>query len=237
MLTPVYAAVLARLAALYAPHAGPAYEQIAQRFDKAAAAFADAAALIDPASSAEVAVRADRLIQRAWRDAEILAAEQDSLLASLSSAAQLVRRLDQPASLGSNRDTLTIPLVVRNLDRLHRRAVWSAWTDSAPEPPAGELFALTTKALAPRPVHEPCRAGRWARLWAIGAQVRAAADPTSVELYRAPGPFGVRIVDGRSERFDPEDTPEDDDVSSVAPDSSASEAVNLRDAFLGEEIT
>jgi len=67
--------------------------------------------------------------------------------------------------------------------------VWAAWNDTAEPKPPGPLLV---EDLQPEPEHTPTRCGRWARLHAVGAAIRAHENPTELVLLGAPKPVGWR---------------------------------------------
>jgi hypothetical protein len=192
--------VLAQLRDLYRPVAVSNYNALRDQFNRAAAAFTDAADRVHPDANADTVISGQPRLITAWRDAEGHAERLDALLEPLSAAAELARPLDMPAGLGSDRTPLLIALCC-DPGGLHRRIVWSAWTDSAPPRPPGPI---TTAAMAPEPPHRPTRCGRWARLWSAGAVIAAIDDPTGLQLYRGPGAYGSRLAGKHLTRFDPE---------------------------------
>jgi hypothetical protein len=188
VLEPLHGAVLAEFQRIYAPHAKAHYRVLRDRFDKAARAFAACAKLVDPGTGADAVIGDGHALQ-AWKDAATYADHLDSLLEPLAAAAELVRGPAEPSGLGVARTPFLLPLCA-DLDGVHKRRAWEAWTDT-PETRAGPL---TTPAIAAQPAPEPTRCGRWCRLFRIGAVIRAIEDPVGMELYGFPGPFGVKQV-------------------------------------------
>lgn len=195
------------LRGLYAPIARPVYAGLAHKFDTAADAFAGAASIIDPAADPGEVVNAGQRTLQAWRAAATLAAELDSLLEPLCAASELLRGPHQPSGLGTSRDAYLLALVA-DTTGLHARQVWHAfrdWPEPRPVSP-GESIQAMTAAPTNQPVGSRC--GRWGRLLAVGAALRAHPDPAQLVLFGQPQPVGVKPVAARNKaqlvRFDPE---------------------------------
>ncbi|KUI42315.1 hypothetical protein AU197_14470 [Mycobacterium sp. IS-1590] len=115
----VRAAVLARLRDIYAPHAQPNYQQLAESFTNTATKLAAAMRVIDPDTEPDQIVTADSKCRTAWSDAQQLAAQLNATLPALVAAATL-------AGIRANTDEVLIPLTA-DTSGLHRRQVWEAW--------------------------------------------------------------------------------------------------------------
>ena len=189
----VQAHVLAALRELYQPHTRRVYAALASRFDAAVGRFVDATRIVDADADPSVIVRADRKnIRSSWQQIPDLAQAIDNALGPLHAAAQLARG-DQPCQLGTDPCTLEIPLVVSNIHRLHKRKIWAAWHCETVEPPPNP--ALTSASIgATGPTQITSRAGRWGLLVSAGATLAANPDPSSIELYGAPGPYRRKEV-------------------------------------------
>jgi hypothetical protein len=183
---PLHAEALAHAQRLYADSAANHYVTLARRFNASANAFAKCCALIDPATPSSEVINEHPNTVQAWRDAQEHAQALSGLVEPLVCAAEILRA-GQPSGLGGSRTALELPLLA-DLDGVHRRAAWCAWSDE-PEPKAGPL----TTEMRPEP-HQPTRCGRWARLVAIGATLRAHENPELLELYSGPPPFAIKQV-------------------------------------------
>lgn len=138
------AAVGRRLRDLYQPHAAANYEQLADRFDAAAAEFTTAAALIDPETDAAAIVSAAAKVRAAWTDAELAALKLDALMPALAAAAQL-------CGISTTRPEALLALVCDPADH-HRRQVWEAFNTSGGR--GGRWAALTAAGISIR-AHRP----------------------------------------------------------------------------------
>lgn len=112
--------VFEKLRALYGPAAPKNYRAIAQRFDKAAKEFSDAAALADPEADPATMIDQPDKVRKAWLSAELLASELTRLVAPLSAAAALC------GVKGVNREPVQLALVC-DPGRAHRRRAWEAF--------------------------------------------------------------------------------------------------------------
>jgi hypothetical protein len=199
LLTQLHSRAEAALRDMYAPHAGPIYAALAAQFDRTAHEFTRAASVVDPAAPAAEVVSADKRTLAAWRDALTLAGRLDELLEPLSAAAELLRGPTLPSGTGVTRDTFLLQLVADTTD-LHARVVWHAFRDwPAPRPvnPGESLEAMQAK-----PTDQPVgtRGGRWSRLLAVGATLRAHPRPQEMVLFGQPAPIGVAPVMAPGER-------------------------------------
>jgi hypothetical protein len=177
----VAAAVEARLAETWAPHAQNIYDQAADRFNDEARLFTDAANLTDiDTVDPDVVAGMDDDARVAWATSAQHAARLDNLLPVLRVAAELA---------GIHVDTengTELVLAVSPLD-MRKRDLWAAW--------------MTTTG----------RCGRWSALTALGAHIRAAgladiqpyAPPRDVIVRREPIP-GAPIGYYRDVTYDPE---------------------------------
>jgi hypothetical protein len=104
-------AVLHQGRALIATSAERNYRTLADRFDNIAAEFTHCARIIDPATPSDRVMDADTKTLEAWRDGARVAAQLDELVEPLASAAELVRRLDQPSGFGTSTDPLRYSLL------------------------------------------------------------------------------------------------------------------------------
>ena len=175
-------AVHGRMVEIYRPHAERAYRTIAKRFDSAAAAFVNAAKLVDVEADAATLVRAPQRDRDAWFAAPTLAGACDDWLAVLMAAGRLA---GTPAADDDTEIEITLTVDAK---WLHRRRVWEAWNATGR------------------------RAGRWSALHTLGAEIRAHGKPERLEPYRAPKPLEMRWtqgVHGGGEKLiiDPEDNP------------------------------
>jgi hypothetical protein len=188
----VLAKVHAELEKLYAPIAARAYTTMRGKVTDALKAFTSAAKLVDvnldPNIVARLGSSAERG-QRAWLDAPNLAKAVDALLDPLACAAYLAGADLGFVTLDEHRDCYLLPLVVGNLDRLHRRKVWEAWDSTG-------------------------RAGRWAALHSLGADLNVHTHPERIAHYRRPAPMAIEFTYNASTgglnqpvAFDPEDPP------------------------------
>lgn len=196
-----------RLRAMYQPNAMRIYCQLAAEYDRAAQDFTRAANIVDPATDAAEVVDGPRKVLDAWRHALVAANRLDELVEPLSAAAELVRPLHLPSGQGTSRVPLLLPLCCDS-EGLHRRVIWHAWHDwEAPRPPATGLTRESME-LPPEDTPQGTRCGRWARLWAAGATLRANPNPATMQLFGQLQPLMVRPVPRRDravlERFDPE---------------------------------
>jgi hypothetical protein len=192
---------------LYEPVAGRIYSQLAAQFDATAKEFMRCAAVVDPGTSASEVANAGKRTLQAWRDALTLAGQLDKLLEPLCAASELLRGPTQPSGTGVTRDTFLLPLVADTTD-LHARVVWHAFRDwPAPRPVSqGESIEAMTAPPTDQPVGSRC--GRWGRLLAVGAEIRAHPNPPEMVLFGAPQPISVTPVPERNRavlrRVDPE---------------------------------
>ncbi len=194
LLEEIRGAVLDALRKIYAPTVVRTYRTLAGKFNDTAQAFHRAAATISPAASSDVAAEAPRGVLEAWHDGLRHAKTLESLVEPLSCAAELWRPIEAPSAVGGDRATFTLPLCV-DLDGVGRRAAWAAWHDADEPQPAPA--ALTMKAMQPQPARQPTRGGRWARLVAAGAIIRADDDPTDMALFGQPQPFARKLIERR----------------------------------------
>jgi hypothetical protein len=199
--------VLDALRRVYAEVAAGHYSKLRDRFNSAADKFTRCARVIDPAAAPNQVIDLKPKQVEAWRQAETHANELEALMEPLSCAAELLRPLEQPSGIGNDRNPFLLPLVADVTD-LHRRLAWAAWTDMPMPKPPGPLTHESLEAAPPKPLET--RGGKWSRLLGVGAEIRAAADPSSVELYDPAQPIGVRLeqpAPGKRPvlmRFDPE---------------------------------
>jgi len=180
--------VLDALRKAYAPGAARAYAQLADQFDRAATDFTRAANIIDPGAPADAVVSANQKTLGAWHGALTAAGQLDALLEPLCAAAELVRGLDQPSGLGLDRTPFLLALCA-DTDGLHRRVVWHAWHDlPEPRPVDGTLKVEDLEPRDDSPLNT--RGGKWTRLLAVSAEIRAHPRPSEMPLFGAPEPLG-----------------------------------------------
>jgi hypothetical protein len=193
----VYDHAAARFHEIYAKAAPEAYRLLAAQFNAAAKGFTDATKVTDVTAGAGVIIKADSKSLKAWRDAENYAAALDSLVEPLAAAAILARRIDQPEAIGADPATLHIPLTVDTAGH-HPRKLWHAWHQLSGDEHSGPV---TLESFTPETRFEPGRCGRWARLAALHAKIRAVSDPAALQLFPPPRPYFVEFVsDGRGGR-------------------------------------
>ena len=182
LMTVVTGAVGVALFDLYDPVADNVYACVAKAFNDTAAKFTAAAAKVDVELGSEEVVGQPGPARTAWINAVALAGALDGHLVALAAAAELA---GQPV----DSDELLIPLVIANLEGLHRRRLWEAFLSA--HPPASGKPWVSRRELAREPSAPRC--GRWAALIAVGAQL-AAADLSLGELapYGRPGPLDRR---------------------------------------------
>lgn len=208
LLNTIRSRVHAQIREHYAAHAIAVYESVGEKFTAAAEAFTAAAATVDPETPAELIIDATDRIRKAWRSAEIHAAELHRLLEPLLAAAVLAK------ICGDDADAL-LPLTV-DTDGLHRREVWSAWETEQREDQ--EMRAVAAHSIFATDAPTRSRCGRWSALLALGAKLRACPADAFTE-YRRPRPMQARVENTeagpRRTLIDPEDA--DIAVISVAP--------------------
>jgi hypothetical protein len=213
LLLTVYAAWQVQLADLWRPGAEKAYNRIARQFDDTAKAFTSCAQTINPNTDPAEVLKASPQEQQSWRDAEVHAATLDRLLLPLSASAELWRDPGAPAGYGNSRDPFLLPLAVEAYG-CFRRSIWHSWLDEDTPPPPG---GLTLEMMEPKPPPPAVRCGRWTRLLACGATIRAHSNPVGMELFSPLAKFGLRVErtpgldatnPGRQKlhRYDPEGT-------------------------------
>jgi hypothetical protein len=212
VLTHVANFVSIELERLYLPAARKNYGIVADKFDQVAKQFTDCAATVDVEAGADFVVEADRKGQQAWRDALGLSKQLDELLFPLMCAAALAGAEGDPGDPTFDQPTLAVPLVINNIDRLHRRHAWNRWHLRADDHPP--LQPLTReayeRAVTPTPPPAP-RCGKWSGLVALGATLQAHTKPSDLKLFEPPRPHFVEWVRNPRgsydcERRDPEDT-------------------------------
>lgn len=115
----VRAAAVRRLRDLYAPHAAPNYDKVADAFDAAATKLAKAVAVIDPNTDPATVISADAKTRSAWADAELAATDLARLVPILQAAAEL-------AGVSTETREKLLALTV-DATGLHRRRVWEAF--------------------------------------------------------------------------------------------------------------
>ena len=197
----------AELRGMYQPLALPVYCALAGEFDRAANDLTTCARRVDPAAGAASVVDGDQKTLQAWRQALVAATRLEELLEPLSCASELVRPLNMPSGTGVSRVPFLLPLTCDS-EGLHRRVIWHAWMDW--KPPAPPTNGLTRQGMdaAPTDVVQNTRCGRWARLLAAGATLRANPNPAAMQMFGQLQPLGVRPVPQHNRavmvRFDPE---------------------------------
>jgi hypothetical protein len=166
----VAAAIEARLAELYRPHAEHAYRTAQSRFDAIASDFAAAARVTDvEITDAESVAAMDDDQRQAWTAAAALAAKLDTALSLLTVAAQL-------AGADVNNETGSVISLCVDTTTAAKRDCWSAWDTKTG------------------------RTGRWGQLVKTGAQIRAATletvqpypRPRDIEYRQEPIPGAPR---------------------------------------------
>jgi hypothetical protein len=176
---PVIAAVEAAMSEAIAPVAADNYRLVAEQFNTAAAAFHAAAQAADPEAEARDMVTADDTARQAWLAAEVNAAKLTQLIPPLLAAAQLTGlRIDladeriNEAWWSAVIDPAAIFGLTVDAGELHRRRAWEAFDGDGGR--TGDS--------------EGNRTGRWGRLVALGARLRA-PDLDSYAPYRRPAPL------------------------------------------------
>lgn len=194
----VRAELNAQVRAAYRPHAPGIYQQVADRFDTAAASFVKAATAFDPEASPDVAVEASTAEQKAWKASAAAADQLTDLSGPLLSAALLAGipgSSDNPAAqAGSYQDRiaekdLTLALCI-NTSGHDRQQVWDAWDaverQSHAAHQAGQGFTVE--------VPRPLRCGRWSALWSAGVTIKA-ADLDAFQPYGRTAPVELATND------------------------------------------
>lgn len=180
----VRTAVHERMRALYEPVAHQNYAVAARKFNESAAKFVVAADTVNPEATGDDIIHLSERQRLAWLSAADYSETLTNSLAVLAAAAHLAGAAESDTDDAETQ----IPLVVGNVDKLHKRRVWTAWAASG-------------------------RCGRWSAVHGLGAKITAARNPETIELYSPPRPFVQRFVlnpnTGRYEQniTDPEDTP------------------------------
>ena len=194
----VFAAVYADLhtatRAAYQPHAAAKYQEVADQFDAAAAAFIKAANVFDPEAEPAAAIEASAAEQKAWKAAAAAAAQLDRLTAPLQAAAQLagVAGEENPAahhgSYYYDRITTKDALLALCVDpgEIDRQTIWSAWDAAEEQATAANQAAQGFTVDVPRPRN----CGRWSALREAGVTIRA-ADLDSYEPFGRTEPVRV----------------------------------------------
>jgi hypothetical protein len=177
----------------------------------------------------------------------VAATRLDELVEPLSAASELVRGLNQPSGLGVSRVPYLLPLTCDS-EGIHRRVIWHAWMDWAPPRPPSNGLTLESMEQDRGDVVQNTRCGRWSRLLAAGASLRANPAPASMEMFGRLQPLSVTPTMRPGQRrpllvlTDPEgplpaQTPKRRlrDLFKRTPDEP--EPVDLLDTFLGDDST
>ncbi|MGZ4562998.1 MAG: hypothetical protein ACXVX6_05340 [Mycobacterium sp.] len=232
----VRAETLSRLTELWP--ARRAYLRVASQFDSCARRFVDLAHQVDIGAPAERIVAADRREQKAWNQAPEVAAELDALVPRLAAAAELVRGV-LPRRIGTNDESLFIPLVVANVEQLHRRRLHEAFcclSEEVPPPPALTSAAVTQTRQHPL---EGLRTGRWGLLLGLGARLAACPNPARLELLPPPRGYVTLTADPAGRRITPRVIdPEDPTPPEPGPLKKLAATIGghrFADEILGEE--
>ncbi len=216
--TTVYADLHTATRAAYKPYAPAKYQEVADQFDAAAAAFAKAANVFDPEAAPDTAIEASAAEQKAWKAAATAAAQLDRLTAPLQAAAQLagVAGEENPAAHHGayyyDRITTKDALLALCVDPggHDRQQLWDAWDAVERQSHVANQAAQGYTVDVPN----QRRCGRWSALREAGATIRAAAldayqpygrtepVPVTPEAADPPPPSGpkgrVYFASGRS---------------------------------------
>lgn len=176
------------------------YAAVAEKFDTAAKALTAAVGVVEPELPADALLDRPAKEQRAWQDAGTQRAALDGLLPALAAAAEL-------ANITTNAPDDQLPLAV-DTEGLHRRRLWEAW-DADDTERRTIANATANQGLTGVTPPAPTRTGRWGKLLALGATIRAHNPAHDFHPYRRPKPLIERTVveNGVTRRIvtDPED--------------------------------